>query len=219
MNLERRSKIAGLAIALLALAGLGLRYGLFLPEARAMGQSSWRATGNFFSFFSILANLLVSAVFLVPRLRAAPARGAATLYITLVGLVYEGTLRQVWHPEGARFVASLLLHDVVPLAMLAHWLFLREKGALRWPDAFAWLLFPIVYLGYLLLRGALTGWWLYPFMDADVLGYTRVAFNAAALLGLLLALSLIMVAWDRRTASASPGESGEEEPLAELAGA
>lgn len=200
MHLERRSKIAGAAIALLALAGLGLRYGLFLSQAWASGLSTWRATGNFHSYFTVLANLMVVVAFMAPGsfFRHARVRGSVTLYIALVGLVYEVMLRRVWHPEGAEFVASLILHDAVPLAVIAHWLLLREKGALRWSHPFAWLWFPIAYLAYAFARGRFTGWWLYPFIDASSLGYLRVFLNAAALIALFLILGLAMVLWDRR---------------------
>ncbi len=200
MHLSRRSRIAGVAIALLALAGLGLRFGLFLPKAWSMGLSTWTATGNFHSYFSVLTNLLVAITFLAPFsiFRQARVRGAITLYALLVGVVYEAMLRGVWHPGGAEFAASLILHDAVPVAVVAHWWLLREKRALSWSHPVAWLGFPLLYLAYAVARGELTGWWLYPFLDVPALGYLRVAINTCALLGFLLVLGLAMVAWDRR---------------------
>lgn len=221
MHLERRSKIAGAAIALLALAGLGLRYGLFLSQAWASGLSTWRATGNFHSYFTVLANLMVVVAFMAPGsfFRHARVRGSVTLYIALVGLVYEVMLRRVWHPEGAEFIASLILHDAVPLAVIAHWLLLREKGALRWSHPFAWLWFPIAYLAYAFARGQFTGWWLYPFIDASALGYVRVFLNAAALIALFLILGLAMVLWDRRGTQRPSEGLDEDEALPGLSGA
>lgn len=223
MHLERRSKRFGAAIALLALAGLGLRYGLFLSEAWASGLTTWRATGNFLSYFTILANLLVALAFLAPLpfLRGAGARGGVTLYAVQVGLVYEALLRRIWHPQGAEFLASLILHDAVPLGVLAYWLLLREKGALRWSQPVAWLAFPTAYLGYVVLRGEFTGWWLYPFLDASALGYLRVCLTATALLALLLVIGMAMVLWDRREAQGpSEAPDGEEgEALPDMSGA
>lgn len=211
MHLERRSKIAAAAIALLALVGLGLRYGLHLSQAWAMGQSTLRATGNFYSYFSVLANLLVAISFLAPGELARKVRSGATLYIAMVGLVYELMLRPIWHPEGAAFFASFILHDAVPLAVVAHWLLLREKGILRWSHPFAWLGFPIAYLTYAVLRGELTGWWLYPFIDASTLGHLHAALNAAALIMLFLLLGMAMVMWDRRwLRRAEPSEEDDE---------
>lgn len=209
-----------MAIALLALAGLGLRFGLFLPKAWSMGLSTWTATGNFHSYFSVLTNLLVAITFLspFPSFREARVRGAVTLYALLVGAVYEAMLRGVWHPGGAEFAVSLILHDAVPIAVVAHWFLFREKGALRWSDPTAWLAFPLLYLGYAVARGELTGWWLYPFLDVPALGYLRVGINTCALLGLLLVLGLTMVAWDRRGLSREATVLGleEDEPLVGL---
>lgn len=223
MQMETRSKIAGAVIALLALTGLGLRYSLFLSQAWDSGLSTWRATGNFCSYFTVLVNLLVVLVFMAPGsfFRDARIRGAVTLYAVLVSLVYEAMLRRVWHPGGGEFLASLLLHDAVPFAVTAHWLLLREKGALRGSHPFIWLGFPIVYLAFVFVRGAFTGWWLYPFMDAAALGYLRVLLNAAALLGLLLVLGWGMVLWDRRgmRAPAEDGELDEDGALPDLSGA
>lgn len=202
MHLERRSKRVGAAIALLALTGLGLRFGLFLPQAWSLGLSTWTAVGNFHSFFSVLANLMVAVAFMAPfpYFRRARVRGAVTLYIALVAVTYELLLRRVWHPTGAEFIASFLLHDAVPIAVVTHWLLFRERGVLRWSHPIAWLGFPLAYLAYALLRGHLTGWWLYPVMDVSVLGYARVGLNASLLIALLLLLGSLMVAWDRRGA-------------------
>jgi len=223
MHLERRSKTLGAAIALLALAGLGLRYGLFLSQAWSSGLSTWRATGNFLSYFTVLANLLVVLAFLAPNsfFRGAGARGGVTLYAAKLALVYELLLRRIWQPQGAEFVASFLLHDAVPLAVLAHWLLLREKGALRWSQPVAWLAFPLAYLGYVFLRGEFTGWWLYPFMDASALGYSRVCLTAAALLALLLVLGLAMVLWDRRglQRASEALDADEDRALPDMSGA
>lgn len=223
MHLGRRSKTGGAAIALLALVGLGLRYGLFLSQAWACGLSTWRATGNFCSYFTVLVNLLVVVVFVAPgsAFRRAQVRGAVTLYALLVGLVYEAMLRRVWHPGGGEFLASFLLHDAVPLAVVAHWLVFREKGALREATPSTWLGFPVLYLAYVFARGAFTGWWLYPFMDATALGYLRVLINACALLGLLLILGWGMVLWDRRQVRRPSGnrERDEDDSLPDLSGA
>ncbi|HEU4950995.1 MAG TPA: Pr6Pr family membrane protein [Holophagaceae bacterium] len=211
-------------VACLALFGLGLRYALFLPAARACGFSAWTATGNFFSFFTVHANLALALVLLVPgRLRRPWALGGATLTLGLVGLIYETLLRGVWNPGGGEFLASLILHDLVPLAALALWFRRPERGALRWRHAFLWLIFPAAYLLYLVFRGLATGWWIYPFLDVQALGAARVALTASALLGLHLLGGLALVAWDRR--SLAPQEEApeifelEEEPLMDPSGA
>jgi hypothetical protein len=191
--------VADLLIALLTTTGLALQLGILLGGAWAKGHSGWGAAWNFFSYFTILSNLLVAIAFTAPGAfwGRAGTRGGVTLYIAVVGLVYELVLRRLWHPEGAQFIADLLLHDAVPLAVVARWLFLRERGALRWRHPFIWLAYPGAYLAYAVARGELTGWWAYPFLDASTLGYGRVLLNAAGLLTLFVVLGMAMVAWDR----------------------
>jgi hypothetical protein len=54
----------------------------------------------------------------------------------------------------------------------------------------------VAYLGFTVLRGALTGRYLYVFSDLSVLGVATVLGNAALLLGLFLVLGLSAVAID-----------------------
>jgi len=43
---------------------------------------------------------------------------AITVYITIVGLVYNVILRFLWKPEGLQFIVDELLHTVIPLLLL-----------------------------------------------------------------------------------------------------
>ena len=187
-------------IASLAAAGLLLQLGILVGAAWGRGESGWGAAANCFSYFTILTNLLVALAFGLPAAwaRSALVRGGLTLHIGVVGLVYELALRRLWHPEGLQFLADLLLHDAVPLSVIAWWLLKRRRGALAWPDALWWLLYPAAYLAFALWRGFSSGWWAYPFLNAASLGAPRVALNAGLLVLLFTGLGLGLVAWDRR---------------------
>jgi hypothetical protein len=119
---------------------------------------------------------------------------ALPFYITIVGIVYSLVLRDLWNPQGLQKLADLLLHDVIPVVYLIFWLRFVPKGVLRWKDALQWLGFPAVYCAYSLVRGALTGWYPYPFIDAAQLGYAAVARNAILLLVAFLKIGLVLVA-------------------------
>jgi len=51
-----------------------------------------------------------------------------------------------------------------------------------------WLLFPIVYAIYALVRGGLTGWYPYPFLNPDVSGASSVVTTIVGLFALGFAL-------------------------------
>ena len=60
-----------------------------------------------------------------------------------------------------------------------------------------WLLYPLIYLGFILSRGALTRRYPYPFIDAGKLGYPLVLANATALVIAFLVLGLLVLAIGR----------------------
>ena len=56
------------------------------------------------------------------------------------------------------------------------------------------MLFPALYVPYSLIRGALVGWYPYPFLDADAQGYGSVAVTCAVMLVGLVGLSALFAA-------------------------
>lgn len=192
-----------IAAALIALAGwsaLTLQAALTIGLVRRGGGTLADGLVLLAGYFTILTNLIVAATLTAiaaGRSVGVSLIGAATLFIAIVGLVYSLVLRALWSPQGWQKVADMALHDVVPLGVVAFWFIFVPKGGLAWRDPFAWLAFPLAYFVYALLRGTATGWWAYPFLNADALGYAAVLRNAAILTATFLGLGLALVALDR----------------------
>lgn len=168
---------------------------------------------NYFSFFTILTNLLVSIGATLPlvaprsvagRFFLRPSTQSATaVYIAVVGITYSLLLRHLWNPQGAQKIADVLLHDVVPVLYLAFWIFLVPKFALRWRDSVRWLAFPLVYMAYTVARGVVSHWYPYYFIDVDTIGFSSALIHAAGLLLAFFGLGLLFVAMGRWTARSS----------------
>jgi hypothetical protein len=162
---------------------------------------------NFFSYFTILSNLAAASMLTLPPLAPASAaarffergavKGAVTLYMTITGLIYTFVLAALWSPSGWQFVADALLHDVMPALVLAYWLFFVERGTLGWSVVPYWLVFPLAYSLYTLLRGPWAAFYPYPFMDVAKLGLPAVLVNMAGVTALFVAVGLVLVAADR----------------------
>jgi hypothetical protein len=209
--MKSRIRDAGAAvIAVVAWSALGLQYVLSIGTALANGGTWASGAVTYFSFFTILTNTLVAVVLSVPlvaprsrfgRWLSNPGpRSATATYIAAVGLVYSLALRQIWDPQGAQLVADRLLHDVIPVLYLLFWVFLVEKGRLRWQDAPAWLMYPLAYVVYTLARGAMTNWYPYPFLDVTQLGYLAVFWHVVLLTGGFFANGLLLIGLDRAVA-------------------
>ncbi len=143
---------------------------------------------RFFSFFTIQSNILVAVCFTFLWLKPKSKWGlffskpknttAITLYITIVGLVYNAILRFLWAPTGSQKVVDELLHLVIPILVLLYWILFVPKKTLEFKDIFPWLIFPALYLIYTLIRGAFFSFYPYPFIDVTLLGYDKVLINS-----------------------------------------
>jgi hypothetical protein len=128
----------------------------------------------------------------------AMVQSGTAVNIAIVGIVYSLLLRHIWDPQGWQKVADVLLHDLIPLLFVAYWVIFVPKNSLRWTHALWWLTYPAAYFAYTLLRGAASGWYPYPFLDPNALGYPRVSANAVMLLAAFLLMGLLFVAMGRR---------------------
>ncbi|MBL8569676.1 MAG: Pr6Pr family membrane protein [Phreatobacter sp.] len=180
--------------------GLALQLVLIIGTTTASGGTATRAIFNFFCFFTILSNAIVTAVLTRVALGKAPAAswlGATTLYIAVVGITYSVALRHIWNPQGWQLVADHALHDVVPVLAVLFWLVFVPKGRLSVRIIPFWLIFPVGYLGWSLARGAVDGWYPYYFIDAGKLGYAVMARNALLVTALFALVALAVVGIDR----------------------
>jgi hypothetical protein len=113
---------------------------------------------------------------------------AVAVYIAVVGLTYLLLLRNVWNPAGLQLVADRALHDAVPVLYVLYWLIFVPKRNLRWSQPVWWLIYPVMYCLYSFVFGAITGKYMYWFVDPLTLGYPRVFVHIALLLLLFLLL-------------------------------
>lgn len=193
--------------AVLGWAGLGIQLYLIFFARLSVGASLLGGLVSFFSYFTVLTNTLVAVVLTcaVTDRESATRRwflqpwvsSGITVSIAVVGLAYSILLRHLWHPQGWQFIADELLHDVMPLLFLAYWWLCVPKGSLRLKHLPLWLIYPLVYFAYALLRGHLLGAYAYPFIDVALLGYPQVFINAGGILLGFVLIALLVIGIDR----------------------
>jgi hypothetical protein len=157
---------------------------------------------RFFSYFTTLTNMIVAiawtTVAYFPRTRIGEflsrpdSQTAVAVYISIVGVIYSLFLRGVWNPQGWQKFADHSLHDLTPIAFLLYWLIFVPKGV-KWSDPIKWLVYPLVYMLYALIRGAIVNWYPYWFADAGQLGYLVALRNSFFVLFAFLVVGLIYV--------------------------
>jgi len=197
-------------MSLMAVIGwfaLGLQFYVMLVDPALADWTLAQITAKFLSFFTILTNLLVvlslTVCLLMPQsglgkfFTRPTVKSAIAFYIAIVGIVYNLVLRQLWNPEGFQFVADVILHTAIPIMYVVYWFIFVPKGELNWKNPISWLIYPLIYLPYTLIQGALTNQYPYPFLDVSRLGYINVLFNAVMLTAGFFVLGEIFVGIDK----------------------
>lgn len=167
-----------------------LGFSAIVTEIAVLVERGRFVPSNFFSYFTIQSNLIAAFVFMLSALTLAQVknknidmlRGAATFYIVVVGIVFPLLLAGI---KGAQFTAvpwdNIVLHYIVPLAALVDWIIDRPTKRIVFSRALNWILFPIIYVIYSLVRGHFVGWYPYPFLNAAEKGYLNVAATSVAI--------------------------------------
>lgn len=181
------SRYLAAAAALTAAVAIGLQLPLAETAVnRPPGAPVWWWLAG---YFTILTNGAVTVLMGRTALGAALSarlQGGLVLSIVMVGLVYHAILARLWVPQGLAWWTDQALHTATPLLTLAWWLgFGDRRVGLR--DLPWWLTWPAAYAAYALVRGTLTGFWPYPFLDAGRLGWIQVTGNVA---GMVLAFAV-----------------------------
>lgn len=150
---------------------------------------------RFFSYFTILTNSLVALYFTMQALNISwtykpGILTGLTVYIFIVGIVYQLLLRHLWQPAGMQLIVDELLHTLNPLIVLLFWYLYEKKREVKYSLIKFLLIYPLCYLVYILLRGSFSGFYPYPFVNVTELGWMKTLLNS-----FLLTIFFIFVSW------------------------
>jgi hypothetical protein len=195
------------AIRIMTFAGASLGWFAVIAQFYLLMKNSTVSVPEtifrFFGYFTIDSNILVALgfTFLFLQKNSRPGRfftkattlTAITVYITIVGIVYHVILRSTWNPQGLQKLVDELLHSIIPVLFILYWVFFVPVENLEWKHAFCWMIFPVIYMAYGLVHGAITKFYPYPFVNVIELGYKKALLNACGILLVIFFLSLALI--------------------------
>ena len=206
MSPATMSRLWNLLLTLIVLAAFTVQIGLLLAGGQDINSAqasvpvplSTRFV-RFFSYFTVESNLLVliSAVSLAWN----PQRDGrwwrvlrldALLGIAVTGVVFVTVLSGLVHHSGIGAWVNAGFHYLSPLLALLGWCLFGPRPRIDGRTLVLAFLWPVAWLAYTLIRGALTAWYPYPFLNAHELGYARVALNIAVILAGAGAFALLL---------------------------
>ena len=160
-----------------------------VAQAKTLADANAFDTTRFFAFFTIQSNLVGVAAFswLVargdgPRSRALELlRAGAAVYLSVTFFVVifllsgvDVQLQLVW--------VDVVLHKIFPVIVVADLILDPPRTRLVAQDIVTLLIYPLVWTLFTVIRGAVDGWYPYPFLDPTHGGYAQVAVTIVAVL-------------------------------------
>lgn len=169
---------------------------------------------NFFSYFTIQSNIVGIVVLLILALRAPgprpgwleSLRGAATVYLTITFIVVILLLSNIDVGLQLPWV-DFVVHKLTPVVMVLDWLLDPPTVRLTRRDVLSWLVYPLIWLVYTMIRGPIADWYPYPFLNPANGGYGQVVITSAVILVAGTVLCLAFAWLGNRRAGGSPGRS------------
>lgn len=199
-------------IAVVACLGPVLQYGLMVYDETLVSAAV--KSVEFFSYFTILSNMLAAAALTAPLIAPASAfadwaersgpRAAIATYLTITAVVYHTMLAWQYDPQGLRMVSNTILHTITPIAYLTDLALRGGRREPRWIVSAKSMAFPALYGLWTLAHGALSGWYPYPFMNVAKRGYPAVIVTMIEMSLAFAAVGLIFIAVSRVRAKVAP---------------
>jgi hypothetical protein len=192
---------AALVIQLVLVFTNGQDVNSFQPTT---SQSLGERLVNLFSYFTIQSNLLVlgTSIALAVSIHRdgrlwRVLRLDALLGIIITGLVYDFVLAGLVHPTGWALAATIGFHYISPWATLLGWLIFGPRPRMSWRVMALAFIWPLAWLVLTFVRGALTGWYPYPFLDVDLIGLADSLRNSAVILLVAVAIAALLTLLDK----------------------
>ncbi|GAA5151304.1 Pr6Pr family membrane protein [Microbacterium pseudoresistens] len=175
-----------------------------------------------FSFFTVASNLLVmiaSASLVVRRppqgLLWRALRLSTLLSIAVTGTIFSLILAPDIELRGEAVIATTLFHNISPALFVIGWLLWGPRRQWMVRAALLAFIWPLAWLAYTFTRGAITGWYPYPFLDVGQHGIGAVLLSSLAVLAYAVLLTAAVLVVDRFVPAIGtsdallPGPSGD----------
>ena len=168
-----------LIVVIRVLLALSLFGSVYWQVSDRMMHNLFRPT-EYFSYFTITSCLLTAVVLTISAIQLTRGQAETKLLsltrlttavsMVIVGVIYNALLRGgAPDSRDAGYVWPVLpneiMHTYVPMLIFIEWLFTRTTIALKINQAFWVLVYPLAWLAFSIIRGIITGWWPYWFID------------------------------------------------------
>jgi hypothetical protein len=91
-----------------------------------------------------------------------------------------------------------MVHYIIPIAMIIEWILTETDAEYKWSYELYWMIYPIGYLIYSLILGAIFSIYIYPFFDVTILGVPGLLLAIIGLTSFFLLLGCLYIIINRK---------------------
>ena len=183
------------SIILAAAALLGVVIELYVSAGRESSdfEGPFARALNLFVFFTVWSNLLVAYTHLLLA-RSRDGRGDVfwgLLLAAVAGITFTFIIHRLFLAgplEGWALVSDTLIHVIVPFATVLYWLLYGVRGKITRRTIIVSTLIPNAWLTLTFIRGGITGWYPYEFVDIPAKGFPTILLSITVLYALYFAI-------------------------------
>lgn len=152
-----------------------------------------------FKYFTIQSNILVVVYFfLLNRMFVKNKRFdgylvSVTFTIMITGLMFFLFLDKDYDPVGIRLISSTILHYVNPILVVVYCVLYVKEIHVDYKDILLWMVYPLLYLVFVVISGVIFGDYIYPFFDVYVVGVLGFLMTSSMLFVSYFVLSFVIV--------------------------
>jgi len=183
-------------IGFLAMAGISLNV---MISAFETPYSLMRGL-SLFRYYTLQSNLIVGVYFLLLGSKVLNKYdifnrffGGVTIYITITFVVFAIFLQGTYHPTGLQGVVNIVSHYIVPILAILYFVIIKNELTFKRLDMLWWIIYPLIYIIFMVIYGGITGDYLYPFFQVSEIGVNGLILTIVLLVGFFMGLSFLLM--------------------------
>jgi hypothetical protein len=188
----------GLIVIIFAFSGivLDIIYGLTVLNKSLLLISAV----DMVKYFTIQSNVMVIIYFLMllteeydDSILFKRFFGGVVIYIMITFIVWAISLESLYELYRFEIIGNVFLHYATPIIVFGFLIKYRKEYDFNFKDIGLWLVYPLFYLGSLIIHGIITDNYLYPFFQVRYVGVDGLIKAIVLIIGLFILLSLVLV--------------------------
>lgn len=130
-------------------------------------------------------------------------KGVCTMAITLTGIVAAAIVKSEFNAHTPAGIATVLLHIVTPVLIMADWLLFDTKGRWKITTPLFWMILPYLYFAFIMISARLMEKddfmrFPYPFLNYEQMGIPALILVLAIMTFFYTGISYLCIMIDRK---------------------